>query len=693
VTINSPNEATFRAATGTGTVNGTGILKLTGNYSATLSGNIPEIQFIGDTYSISGTTTASTVTVGGTGSKRINGNTTINGSLTVAEGVTLEKTSTSANYTLTVNGDVINNGTIQDHDNNHYYDLYMSVSGNITNNGVWRNYRTSAIWAEVENADYYEFDVTGQDIVQVSGTSYDISDYLHNDELQDTTHYWQVRAIIGGTPTDWSELKTIIVHYHVAIQARPMAYAFETDETQPFTIVNTGNLDLNIGTINLTGANAAEFSITSDNCTSQVITPTNTCTVELVFAPNTTGGKNANLIIPSNAPETLEIAIVGGGLPGQAMLIAPSGTINTNQPTFTWRAVDTATWYRLSVTDATDQTTEWEYTAEEVACPTGTGTCTITPENQLPLGDAFWQVQTANGLGEGLWSNTLTFRVGTQSGVLRLSAADYSVNEGDGYVTITVTRTGGSAGTVSVDYATTDDTAIAGSDYSEAQGTLNWDDGDAEAKTFPVTLIDDVLIEGNETLIISLGNVQGGAALGVPDTAVLTITDNDSTFNCKQVTEISTAECKALIALYESTDGANWENNTGWNVTNTPCSWNGVTCKNGHITSLSLGDNKLKGSISAKFFKLKKLKILKLSDNELNDTSLKNFKKLKSLKTLWLNNCQLSGKIPNSLMKLKKLSELDLNDNCLKTKVSSKLKAWLDEINPGWDETQTGCFE
>jgi hypothetical protein len=692
VTINSPNEATFRAATGTGTVNGTGILKLTGNYSATLSGNIPEIQFIGDTYSISGTTTASTVTVGGTGSKRINGNTTINGSLTVAEGVTLEKTSTSANYTLTVNGDVINNGTIQDHDNNHYYDLYMSVSGNITNNGVWRNYRTSAIWAEVENADYYEFDVTGQDIVQVSGTSYDISDYLHNDELQDTTHYWQVRAIIGGTPTDWSELKTIIVHYHVAIQARPMAYAFETDETQPFTIVNTGNLDLNIGTINLTGANAAEFSITSDNCSSQVITPTNTCTVELVFAPNTTGGKNANLIIPSNAPETLEIAIVGGGLPGQAMLIAPSGTINTNQPTFTWRAVDTATWYRLSVTDATDQTTEWEYTASEVACPTGTGTCTITPENQLPLGDAFWQVQTANGLGEGLWSNTLTFRVGTQSGVLRLSAADYNVNEGDGYVTITVTRTGGNAGAVSVDYATTDDTAIAGSDYSEAQGTLNWDDGDAEAKTFPVTLIDDVLIEGNETLIISLGNVQGGAALGVPDTAVLTITDNDSTFNCKQVTEISTAECKALIALYESTDGANWENNTGWNVTNTPCSWNGVTCQGKHVTRLSLGDNNLKGSISAKFFKLKKLESIELSDNDLNGTSLKNFKKLKSLKTLWLNNCQLSGKIPNSLMKMKKLSGLDLNDNCLKTKVSKKLKKWLDEINPGWDETQTACL-
>jgi hypothetical protein len=827
-----------------------------------------------------------------------------------------------------------------------------------------------------------------------------------------------------------------------------MAYAFSAVDVgnqsppQPFTITNTGNLDLNIGTINLTGANAAEFNITSDNCTSQLITPTNTCTVQLIFAPNTTGGKNAKLNIPSNAPATLEVAIMGGGLPGQAELIAPSGTINTNQPTFTWRAVDTATQYLLKITDANSQTTQWQYTAEEAACPDGTGTCAVTPNISLPAGDAHWQVQTANHLGNGLWSTTLNFRIETSSGILQFSADNYTVNEGEATATITVTRTGGTAGTVSVDYAstddtaiagsdytavldtlnwadgdataktftvniiddstvedderlylslgnvtggaaignpntaaltitdndnlddpsvsnvqvnptnvqagdtqtvswqsnnqawyffylydlndqpvntnaflsadcqaggsdgsdgclgqekpstntsdtweiptqlaagsykikvavwnsssqsagalseaftvggglpsvsnvqvnptnvqagdtqtvswqsnnqawyffylydlndqpvntnaflsadcqaggsdgsdgclgqekpstntsdtweiptqlaagsykikvavwnsssqsagalseaftvnggtagtlqfsssiysvtengeqatitvtrtggndgavsvdyaTTDDTAIAGSDYSEAQGTLNWSDGDADAKNFPVTLIDDHLIEGNETLIISLGNVTGGAALGVPDTAVLTITDNDSSFNCKQVTEIPTAECKALIALYESTDGANWEKNTGWNVTNTPCSWNGVTCKNGHITSLSLRDNKLKGSISAKFFKLKKLKILKLSDNDLAGTSLKNFKKLKSLKTLWLNNCQLSGKIPNSLMKLKKLSELDLNDNCLKTKVSSKLKAWLDEINPGWDETQTGCFE
>ncbi|WP_216092684.1 hypothetical protein, partial [Candidatus Marithrix sp. Canyon 246] len=48
--------------------------------------------------------------------------------------------------------------------------------------------------------------------------------------------------------------------------------------------------------------------------------------------------------------------------------------------------------------------------------------------------------------------------------------------------------------------------------------------------------------------------------------------------NCDAVTEISKGECESLLELYNSTNGANWKNNSGWNVTNTPCSWYGVSC-------------------------------------------------------------------------------------------------------------------
>jgi ribosomal protein L35AE/L33A len=277
-------------------------------------------------------------------------------------------------------------------------------------------------------------------------------------------------------------------------------------------------------------------------------------------------------------------------------------------------------------------------------------------------------------------------------GTLQFSKVQFTVKENvHTAAIITVKRIEGSDGAVLVEYAASDDSAKAGSDYTYTKGGLRWEDGDDDDKTFTVPIINDDEPENKETFIVSLANPIGGAQIGSPDTATVTIKDDDKSFNCKKVSGISKNECKALIALYDSTDGENWTYNTGWKATKSPCSWDGVTCRNQHVTGLSLRDNNLSGSIPKDFFKLKKLESLVLSDNNLDGASLDNFKKLKNLEILLIDNCRLSGKIPNSLMKLKKLEELDLNDNCLKTKVSNKLKKWLDELNLGWDETQTDC--
>jgi len=60
-------------------------------------------------------------------------------------------------------------------------------------------------------------------------------------------------------------------------------------------------------------------------------------------------------------------------------------------------------------------------------------------------------------------------------------------------------------------------------------------------------------------------------------------------FSCDNVTEIPKTECEALVALYNSTNGPGWTNRIGWLVTNTPCSWCGVTCTAGRVIQLSLG--------------------------------------------------------------------------------------------------------
>lgn len=112
------------------------------------------------------------------------------------------------------------------------------------------------------------------------------------------------------------------------------------------------------------------------------------------------------------------------------------------------------------------------------------------------------------------------------AGSLQLDKKSYSAAEDASGATITVTRTGGSFGAVSVDYATSDGSAHTASDYTFTSGTLNFADGEI-SKTFAVALVDDGLYEGNETINVTLSNVQGGATLGTPVIATVTIIDND----------------------------------------------------------------------------------------------------------------------------------------------------------------------
>lgn len=122
-------------------------------------------------------------------------------------------------------------------------------------------------------------------------------------------------------------------------------------------------------------------------------------------------------------------------------------------------------------------------------------------------------------------SATVTI-VDNDAGIFFSSAA-YSVNENGTNAAITVIRTNATSGTVSVNFATTDETATAGADYQATSATLVFTNGET-MKTILIPIIDDVGVEGDETLTLSLSNPTGGAQLGDPITATLTIVDNDA---------------------------------------------------------------------------------------------------------------------------------------------------------------------
>lgn len=81
------------------------------------------------------------------------------------------------------------------------------------------------------------------------------------------------------------------------------------------TVANVGDEDLSLGTLTINGANASEFSIQNDNCSNQILAPSEICTVDVVFSPVTEGAKSASLSIPSNDPDTptLEVPLTGEG--------------------------------------------------------------------------------------------------------------------------------------------------------------------------------------------------------------------------------------------------------------------------------------------------------------------------------------------------------------------------------------------
>jgi hypothetical protein len=111
--------------------------------------------------------------------------------------------------------------------------------------------------------------------------------------------------------------------------------------------------------------------------------------------------------------------------------------------------------------------------------------------------------------------------------LVRFSSSAYSVNESTGVVTITVNRSGSSLPPMTVDYTTSDGSAQQTGDYTVALGTLSFGTNET-SKTFQVLVTDDGYVEGNETVNLILSNPTGGASLGTPASAVLTISSNDS---------------------------------------------------------------------------------------------------------------------------------------------------------------------
>jgi choice-of-anchor B domain-containing protein len=118
--------------------------------------------------------------------------------------------------------------------------------------------------------------------------------------------------------------------------------------------------------------------------------------------------------------------------------------------------------------------------------------------------------------------------LGQQAGRLGFAILSASVAEDDGNVEVTVRRTGGTLGAVTIDYGTADGSATAGSDYTATTGTLSWEDGDMGDQLITIPLINDTADEDDESFDLTLTNAGGGASLDGSATLSVDVADDDA---------------------------------------------------------------------------------------------------------------------------------------------------------------------
>ncbi|CAH1215280.1 hypothetical protein PAECIP111893_03910 [Paenibacillus plantiphilus] len=114
-------------------------------------------------------------------------------------------------------------------------------------------------------------------------------------------------------------------------------------------------------------------------------------------------------------------------------------------------------------------------------------------------------------------------------GELQFESDTYYVNEGDGsgVVYLTVARNNGTDGEVTVNYSTSNGSAISGSDYAVSSGTLTFAPEESY-QTIAIPIINDLVVEGEESFQVTLSDPTNEATLGSITTATVTIENDDT---------------------------------------------------------------------------------------------------------------------------------------------------------------------
>jgi len=152
----------------------------------------------------------------------------------------------------------------------------------------------------------------------------------------------------------------------------------------------------------------------------------------------------------------------------------------------------------------------------------------------------------------------------------------------------------------------------------------------------------------------------------------------------------------ALLTFYFATNGPSWTQNDNWLVKNDECTWYGITCSDGVVSSIGsdgfdaddvLGGNALKGFIHADIALLEAVTEINFYANpELKGSMPSSIGNLRQLQWLKVDSCGIEGSLPTSMGDLSNLSVFRINANAFTGPLPSSISSWK---NIEWFDVST----
>ena len=141
--------------------------------------------------------------------------------------------------------------------------------------------------------------------------------------------------------------------------------------------------------------------------------------------------------------------------------------------------------------------------------------------------------------------------------------------------------------------------------------------------------------------------------------------------------QVPTSERDALIALYNATNGANWQQKTNWNTAASVSTWYGVTVSYAsgvaHVSKIDLQYNNLNGVIPIEIGNFSKLEVLTLSGNNISGSIPIEIGNLSELRKLSLDDNNISGSIPTEIGNFSQLQSLALYNNSISGSIPTEI--------------------